>query len=332
MTEGVLAVDLEERVIIVNRALGELFAVDPRRAKGRYLQEVIRKTEVHQFVRDLPGPGDSTSDLELAFGDRILQAHGAVMRDASGKRSGAVIVFRDITRLRALEKTRRDFIANVSHELKTPITSIKGYVETLLDGSVSDAEQTTRFLTIIGNRADQLAEMIDDLLDLARIERETEEGSVDREECLVGDLVAEAVGLCEQSASVRGQRIRVDGSEELSVRVNRRSFPQAIINLIDNAVKYGPDGSTITVSASAEGETVVTRVADEGPGIARKHHDRLFERFYRVDTSRSRDSGGTGLGLAIVKHIALAHSGTVAVDSEPGRGSTFEIRLPRANV
>jgi two-component system phosphate regulon sensor histidine kinase PhoR len=263
------------------------------------------------------------------YDDRVLQACASEIRDPQRELRGTVVVFNDVTRMRKLELTRREFVANVSHELKTPVTSIKGYVETLRDDSAMSAEETERFLGIIARQADQLTAIIEDLLDLARIEREAESGTVKKESCSLSDLLHNARMLCEKPAEERGIVILLDCPHDLTATVNARLMEQAVVNLIDNAIKYGRQGGAIHVQAAAKNEQIEIKVRDDGPGIASEHIPRLFERFYRIDLSRSREYGGTGLGLAIVKHIALAHTGTASVDTIPGKGSAFTIRFSK---
>jgi two-component system phosphate regulon sensor histidine kinase PhoR len=244
-----------------------------------------------------------------------------------GRRIGAVVVFNDVSRLRRLENLRRDFVANVSHELKTPITSIKGFVETLLDGAIHNPADAERFLKIVAKHADRLNCIIEDLLMLSRLEQDGKQGMEMQKTGLRG-ILNSAVEICAQRAAGKNMIINVECSDALSATVNPPLIEQALINLIGNAIKYSADGKTVAVSARAEDGGVRLIVKDQGYGIEEKHLDRLFERFYRVDKGRSRQEGGTGLGLSIVKHIAQAHGGTVAVQSRYGEGSTFSIFLP----
>jgi two-component system phosphate regulon sensor histidine kinase PhoR len=242
---------------------------------------------------------------------------------------GAVVVLNDVTRLRRLEKTRRDFVANVSHELRTPVTSIKGFVETLKDGALEDPEDAHRFVDIIARQADRLDAIIEDLLALARIEREHEGEEIDRYPTRVLGVVESAFFSVQGKADDRQVTLRSEGDPDLEAWINPPLLEQAIVNLVDNAVKYSDQQTTVLVRVEGEGEELAVRVIDEGHGISAEHLPRLFERFYRVDKGRSRAEGGTGLGLAIVKHIAIAHGGSVEVDSVPGEGTTFTLRLPR---
>jgi len=330
MVEAVVAVDDRERVLHMNQAAA-IFAVDVAGAVGRPLQEVILNLDLESLMRralasDAPVEGDVA--LYAAGDERQLQAHAAPLRDGRGQRIGAVIVLNDVTRLRRLERMRREFVANVSHELKTPITSIKGFVETLLSGALDNPTEARRFLQIIARHTDRLNAIIEDLLSLSRLEEETERQEVILKEGDVGPVIEAAVAACAAKAAAKNIAIERSIAAGLRVRLNARLLEQAVINLLDNAIKYSPAGARVRVEASTENAEVVIRVRDEGCGIEARHLPRLFERFYRVDKARSRANGGTGLGLAIVKHIAQAHGGYPTVSSTPGKGSIFAIHLP----
>jgi two-component system phosphate regulon sensor histidine kinase PhoR len=331
MTEGVVAVDDGTRVITCNAAAGGLLGIDPEGALGHKLLDLVRNVSLHEFVDALLRGRDSLEvDLTLAVGEdrHDVQVHGAPLGAADdGGIDGAVIVLNDLTRLRQYEAIRRDFVANVSHEIKTPVTSIKGFAETLLDGALDDREDAERFLRIIAGQSDRLSAIIEDLLSLSNLESEGA-GAVALERGSVLDVLQVAVDVCGLKAADKQISLELECPADLYAEINPPLLEQAVVNLIDNAVKYGPAGSSVEVSAALEPAGLVIRVRDHGPGIEREHLSRLFERFYRVDKARSRDMGGTGLGLSIVKHIAAAHNGTVAVQSALGLGSTFSITLP----
>jgi two-component system phosphate regulon sensor histidine kinase PhoR len=239
-----------------------------------------------------------------------------------------LIVLHDITRLRHLEEVRRDFVANVSHELRTPITSIKGFIETLMDGGFEDEENARRFLQITLRQVNRLDAIIGDLLVLSRIERGFEEQRIElAPESIRGALQA-AIEMCEKKAADKAVKIELACPEDLTGEINAALLEQAVVNLLDNAIKYSNSAAVVEVIATGEATELVIRVKDQGCGIDAQHLPRLFERFYRVDKARSRELGGTGLGLAIVRHIALAHRGSVSVESTVGVGSTFCLRLP----
>ncbi|MCH7477910.1 MAG: PAS domain-containing protein [SAR324 cluster bacterium] len=331
MEEGVLAVDGSERVLNLNPSAARLFGVQIAQVRGRSLVEVVRNPDLLRFVtRTLAAPEPLEGEIVLRDHDReiFLEGHGTMLRDADGRSIGALVVFRDVTRLRRLENMRRDFVANVSHELKTPVTSIKGFVETLLESPAQRDPETRRFLTIISRQADRLIAIIEDLLNLSRIEQEGERGETVLRPALLRPVLETAVHLCEAKAAERGMRIELDCDAALSAPLIAPLMEQAVVNLVDNAVKYGREGGVVRVWAERSGDRVAIRVGDQGGGIAAEHLPRLFERFYRVDESRSAKLGGTGLGLSIVKHIAQLHGGTVAVESRPGEGSTFSVLLP----
>ncbi|MCU0917765.1 MAG: ATP-binding protein [Planctomycetes bacterium] len=330
MAEGVFAVDDRSRIVSVNPAASGLLGVDPVRAQGRLLEEVIRNVDLQQFVRQtLAGVQPAESDISLPLPDgRDLSLQGAALTDARGRPSGAVIVLNDMTRIRRLETVRRDFVANVSHELKTPVTSIQGFVEALTDGGVKDPTQVERYLDIISRQATRLNAIIDDLLALSRLEEAGERRTLTFGVGPIQPVLEEAIRLSGIKAQEKKMTVALTCAPDVEARINPPLLEQAVMNLIDNAVKYSPEGSRIRVEAAAGDREVTIAVADEGYGIAAEHLPRIFERFYVVDKSRSRKLGGTGLGLAIVKHIAQAHGGRVTVESTPGSGSTFALHLP----
>ena len=228
-----------------------------------------------------------------------------------------------------IEELRRQFVANVSHELRTPITSIKGFIETLLDGAMNEPEEAERFLRIAAKQSDRLDAIVEDLLTLSRLEQEAEKTGIPLERTSVSSVLENAMQVCRAKSTVKNISIKLQCGEHLEAKINAPLLEQAIVNLIDNATKFGPTESTVWVEARQEKKAIVIHVRDKGSGIEAKHLPRLFERFYRVDKARSRSLGGTGLGLAIVKHIVLLHHGKVYVESAPGEGSTFSIYLPQ---
>lgn len=331
MVEGVVAVNNERKVININKAAADLLDTDLKTVIGQNILEVIRNLDLQDFVdKILEGSEPVEGEIVLRQGDedRFLQSHGTRLRDGSGKSIGALVVLNDITNIKRLENVRRDFVANVSHELKTPITSIRGFVETLLDDDRSDQQQVIRFLNIILKQVDRLNAIVDDLLNLSRIERGSEKKKVELIKASICNPVRSAVQTFENKASQKGIKMVNNCPEDIEANINTHLLEQALLNLIDNAIKYSESGTTIQVFCGRKDREVLIQVVDQGAGIGKEHLSRLFERFYRVDKARSREQGGTGLGLAIVKHIALAHNGTVSVQSEPGKGSTFTISIP----
>jgi len=330
MVEGVLAVDTAGNIISLNKAAAKFFqVVDPEEAPGRTIEEVFRNVKLQKFIGSVL-KGQDTRECELTVQHTEiyhLQARGTNLLGVQGARIGAVVVFNDVSRLRRLENLRSDFVANVSHELKTPITSIKGFIETLIDGAKDDPVEADRFLKIVAKHADRLNAIIDDLLTLSRLEQGNQEEMEMQPSGLAG-LMSSAIEVCSHRAAKKEITIQIECPDPLSASVNPPLIEQALINLISNAVKYSAQGKTVTVRADREPDGIRLSVSDQGYGIAPEHLERLFERFYRVDKGRSRQEGGTGLGLAIVKHIAQAHGGTVSVQSAFGKGSTFSIFIP----
>ena len=333
MVEGVLAVDADERIIALNDAAAALAGVTPQQAEGHLVQEVLRNPDLqHVVAQTLLGHQLVEADIVMRVGaeERSLQANGTLLRAGEGQASaGAVVVLNDVTRLKRLEAVRRDFVANVSHELKTPVTSIKGFAETLQDGALDDPDTARRFVGIIVGQADRLNSIIADLLSLSTLEQREGESRLTLADADICEVIHVAVEVCEPKAQAKRIAIEVSCDSCLLTSVNVPLLEQAVVNLVDNAVKYSSEGSSVEVGLSESQDEVVVFVVDQGPGVPREHLPRLFERFYRVDKARSRDLGGTGLGLAIVKHIAQAHGGSVSVDSVVGRGSTFRIHLPK---
>jgi two-component system phosphate regulon sensor histidine kinase PhoR len=329
MVEGVIAFDNAERVINLNRAAAEMLGVEIGQVIGRYLQESFRSASLHKFVTVILESGAAREE-EISLQEkatRILQLHGSPLHGEKGQNLGAVVILHDMTRLHQLETIRRDFVANVSHELRTPITSIKGFVETLRNDRDHSPEDMERFLGIIARQTDRLNSIIEDLLTLSELEQ-TDRGNIGLESTPIRVVLQDAIATCEPKAGAKNINIQLQCDENLEGNINPPLMEQAIINLIDNAIKYSESGSVIEVAATIVNDTITIAVRDHGCGIEKIHIPRLFERFYRVDRARSRELGGTGLGLSIVKHIVLAHGGKIEVASTPGRGSTFSIILP----
>ncbi len=331
MIEGVLAVDADERLLTMNDAAAELFQLDASAIAGRRIFEVARHSELQELISDtLASDKPIERDLVVRTGgrERHIQAHGAPLREVGDTSIGAVVVVHDVTRIHELEQIRRQFVANVSHELKTPISAIHAAVETLLDPRGGDEEAVLRFLGMIQRQAERLNAIVEDLLALARLEQQTESQPLDRRDHELMPMLRAAVETCQASAQARDISLTLRGDDHLTAPVSPTLISQAVVNLLDNAIKYSGEGAAVSVRAERENGQVLISVHDDGPGIASHHLPRLFERFYRVDRGRSRDLGGTGLGLAIVKHVAQAHGGSVTVDSVVGEGSTFQIAVP----
>lgn len=330
MMEAVMVVDTDERIVRINRAAEQLFNIDKDKVKQKSIQEAIRHTDFHRFVTGTLACADPLEGDIVIIGDpdTFLQARGATLRDDRGRVTGALIVLNDVTRLKTLEIIRRDFVANVSHELKTPITSIKGFLETLRDGAMKDPENAERFLDICIRHTDRLNAIIEDLLSLSRIERDAERGEVSLVLKPIQEVLDAVARACNKKAMEKDIELDFQVKSSNSANINPTLLEQAIVNLVDNAVKYSEPGKTVVVEALDHPGELVINVRDQGCGISKEHLNRIFERFYRVDKARSRKVGGTGLGLAIVKHIVHAHGGRVIVESSLGKGSVFSIHLP----
>ncbi len=331
MLEGVIAIDTEERIVSINQAAAGLFENEPENCQGKSIEEIIRSPALQQFIRKaLSNKNPSEEDINVFQNEeRVIAVKGSPLLDAGRHQIGTLVVFHDVTQLRSLENMRRDFVANVSHEIKTPLTAIKGFVETLQHGKVDKAEEKDRFLGIIQKHVDRLNAIIEDLLALSRIEQEDENKEIQFELVKIADVFQAAIQLCRPRAEEKSIRMDLDCEKDTTAMFDPTLIEQAVVNLLDNAIKFSDPESTIQVKSHHQDDQMIISVQDHGIGIAQKHLPRLFERFYRVDKARSRNMGGTGLGLAIVKHIAQAHGGHVSVESKLGEGSRFSIHIPQ---
>lgn len=331
MTEGVVAIDHQGGILRCNRAFEDLLGIRGQSVVGRKLLGLVRNTALETLLQDFGGQGNAvTRDIVvLQEGEpKVLQVRGSVLYDLEQKEIGALVVFNDVTRLRKLEEMRRDFVANVSHELKTPITSIKGFVETLQASDLSTDADSRRFLDIILKQSDRLNAIIDDLLMLSRIEQGGEGSELEFESVLVGDLFESVIQQAHAIAEKKQIAFRMDVESGLDVFGNPSLLEQALLNLATNACRYSDEHKTVVLHGLRRGNEVRLVVQDQGWGIEKRHLPRIFERFYRVDKARSRSLGGTGLGLAITKHITLLHHGRIEVESEVGVGSVFTLVFP----
>jgi len=334
MTEGVIAVDLDEKVLYMNGAAQKQLDIEQYDVQGKGLLEVVRNIELLRFIQHTLSQDEQT-EKTIVFhlgkkDERILQVHGAQLFEAKKKKIGALVVINDVSRLLRLENLRRDFVANVSHELKTPITSIKGYVETLLDETGEHPQHVKDFLEIIGKQTNRLQAIVEDLLSLAKIEQKSDgREQMVLEKGRIIDVLHAAIEACSVKAADRNIQISLHCDEQARAMINGPLLEQAVINLLDNAIKYSKPGGAVRIDTGSSEKEILLSIKDNGLGIAPAHLARLFERFYVVDKGRSRESGGTGLGLAIVKHIVQAHGGNVTVESEPNNGSIFTIYLPK---
>lgn len=330
MFEGVMAINLEETIISVNKVAARIFHQEPSELLNRSVQEAVRNPDFQRFIR-LALLDENPREADLSFyikDETLLNSRSAPLKNAAGERMGILIILNDVTRLRRLENMRRDFAANVSHEIKTPLTAIKGYTETLKTGALGNPEEAARFVGIIENHTNRLIAIIEDLMKLSIIEQSTENKIIKLTECRVLPILSAAIKICRPKAEEKEIRIFCSCDSALSAKVNAALMEQAFVNLLDNAVKYSEPGKSIEIEATRTDTEVIIAFQDHGAGIGKEHITRLFERFYRVDASRSRKMGGTGLGLAIVKHIVIANAGNISVKSTPESGSSFVIRLP----
>ena len=330
MLDGVVVFDPELIVRSVNDAAQSLLELPERTPVGAALDHIIRDPELRRGIRETARIGTPTR-IEVTAGEdrgRALEAHATRFPDEADHR-GVLLVIHDVTQMKRLEQVRRDFVANVSHELRTPITSIKGFVETIIDKGMLGGGEASRFLTIISGQADRLNAIVEDLMSLSRIEQAEEHEGISLDQASIAAILNDAVQTCALSANERGLSVRIDCPDELTARCNAALLEQAVVNLVDNAIRYSPAGSEVIIVARHTPDCLTVTVRDHGVGIGSEHLPRLFERFYRVERGRNAKSG-TGLGLAIVKHIATAHGGAVTVDSTPGEGSAFTMTVPNS--
>jgi two-component system phosphate regulon sensor histidine kinase PhoR len=331
MVEGVAVIGSNQRVIFCNSTFRRTLEIENRSYEGRPVIEVIRHSDLLTLIRQALA-GNEAVRSELVVGSIRTRNFAVTVTPVSSDKAtaGAVVVLHDISELRRLERARRDFVANVSHEFKTPITAIQGFAETLLGGAMEDNQNRNRFLEIIRDNAERLGRLTDDLLKLARIEA----GKLELElrPVTMGEVIGPCLDATRVKANPKNLTLETDYSSDLSPVIGDVRFLQEILqNLLDNAVQYSRPGGRIIVRAVAHDSEIVLSVTDTGIGIPKADQERIFERFYRVDAARSRELGGTGLGLSIAKHLVEAHGGRIQVESEVGRGSTFYVFLPRSN-
>lgn len=336
MVEGVMVLDYKGRILQVNPALERMFGVTRAETRGRPSLEVFGHSELNALVSSVLATRTGQKDeIILTPSGRCLDVEASVAGGEQDNEACAVLVFHDITELRRLENIRKDFVANVSHELRTPLTSIKGYVEALLDGGKDDPETSVRFLEIILKQSDRLNLILEDLLQLSKIE--SGQLQFKKEPLHIGSVIERTIAMIKPLAEKKQHRLRSQVAADLPlISGDEERLVQVLANLLDNAIKYTPEGGQITVAArrispsraEAPRTSIELTVTDTGIGIPEQDRPRVFERFYRVDKARSRELGGTGLGLAIVRHIVEGHGGQIWVEGNMPTGSRFVVRLP----
>ena len=335
MVEGVIAIDSSEKILRINQAAYNILKISQENIEGDNLHNIIENEELRNLIlfalkQDTP-VGQEIVNHNAADYEQVLFAQSAPLVDIHKKKCGTLVVFNDITKLKEFELQRKEFVANVSHELRTPLTAIQGLSETLIEFPDLVQEKKAYFIDVIHTHSIRLESIIENLLTLSKIEKETEIDDIEFVNESITLAISNAIFLCKDKALKRNIKIILNNEEDIVFRHNSALIEQAVINLLNNAIKYSNGDSEIKITVKKQGDEMIISVEDKGTGIPEEHLSRLFERFYRVDKARSRQLGGTGLGLSIVKHIALAHYGTVTVDSEMNKGSIFSITLPLNN-
>lgn len=328
MVEGVITVDKDTRIVSLNPSAERIFKILKKNAEGKFFLEAIPNNDIAEIINKVLETAKPLSrEVVLVWPlSKTFQINASPIFDEKII-SGCLLVIHDITEIRRLENMRRDFVANVSHELKTPLTSIKGFVETLLEGALEDKENSRHFLQIIQNHANRLDSLVNDLLDLSYLE--SKEISLEKKEVNIKNLADDILASFKSQLKKKSIVVKNDVSSDLTIRVDRDKLGRVLTNLIDNAIKFNREDGTIKIYTQDLGEKIKIFVEDSGVGIPPKDLPRIFERFYRVDKTRSRELGGTGLGLSIVKHSVELHGGSVGVESTEGLGSKFWFTFPK---
>lgn len=328
MSEGVLAVDSSGQILLMNSAARQILEMGPQAHAGQGLTQAMRFPQIQGLIHQIQATGKPASqDITLYVpSERHLRVHATAGSSLPGD-STALLVIHDITDLKRLENIRREFVANVSHELKTPLTAIQGAAETLLDGALKDPVHSRTFVESIAEEIGRLRRLVEDLLTLAQVE--TKQAAPQLQTVSIRPLLEEELTRHQALARAHQVSLQMEAAESIqAILADRNQLVQAIRNLLDNAIKYNRPGGQVIVRASESRQQLQIEVEDTGIGIPSEDLPRIFERFYRVDKARSRSSGGTGLGLSIVKHVAEAHGGSVVAESQPNRGSRFRLILP----
>ena len=336
MVEGVVAVDSYATILHMNKAACEILNVSVDDPEGLHIYDVIEVEEVEELLRQTLDDGvDRVEELKIRKADQdqeqVLEAHVSPLRGRDGELSGGLVVLDDLTQIQRLERVRTDFVANVSHELKTPVTAISGLVETLIESEEMDEETRSRFLGKIQNQSLRLSTLVADLLALSRVEARDEQ-QLELRRMDLRLIAIDSARRAMVAAEEKGIQLHSQLPEDaVNVNGDDEALRQVVDNLLDNAIKYTPGGGEVSLGIEVEDGSAILRVKDSGIGIEAEHQERIFERFYRVDKARSREVGGTGLGLSIVKHFTASMGGAVGVESEPGAGTVFRVELPLAD-
>lgn len=331
MTSGIVAVDKNYHIILINSIACELFNVENGPGLiGMNLLELIRNNQINSFLKETMEKNVSlVNDIIISAPEnKVLRVYTNPIKskDYNMPNSGGIASIQDITTIKKLEQIRTDFVSNVTHELKTPLTSIRGFIETLRGGAINDADVSDKFLEIIDIEAERLFVLINDILQLSEIE--TKQKDINIGAYKLKPIVEEIISILSGTAAKKDIKLINEVDEKVNIVVNKDRIKQMLINLIDNGIKYNKNSGSVTIKATKEGQLVTISVKDTGIGILSNDIPRIFERFYRVDKGRSRSMGGTGLGLSIVKHIVNLYNGDIKVVSEPGKGSEFIIQIP----
>lgn len=329
MTNGLVAVNRNLQIILVNPAARKFFAIDEDiEITGKTITQQIRNNQVNKILKETIELNESL-ECEVTLGNKTLHIITGPIRSktSSTTNSGGIVFIQDITKMRKLEQLRTEFVSNVTHELKTPITSIRGFIETLKNGAINNPDVAGRFLDIIDIEAERLYALIEDILQLSEIE--TRQKDIELEDISLKELIKEVFAVLQPIADEKGISLHYSGVKEgLVIKANKNRMKQLFLNLVDNGIKYNTPQGSVVITAFREKGKIVISVKDTGIGIPAEHSTRIFERFYRVDKGRSRDKGGTGLGLSIVKHIVNLYNGDIKVNSEVDKGTEFIIQLP----
>jgi two-component system phosphate regulon sensor histidine kinase PhoR len=333
MIGGLIALDNDNRIILINNTAIKMFNIKNKKIIGENILLVVRNHAFNQFLKeysDVLTP-KKQQVLDIQYDDKYYKIYRSPIETKAEKNSviGTLFIIQDVTNIRKLEQIRSEFVSNVTHELKTPLTSIKGFIDTLKGGAIHDEEVAERFLDIIDIEAERLTVLIEDILELSEIETMKQDVRID--DYNLEDIIKEVIDIVSQNAEKKNIQVYYDMEPSISqVHVNRDRLKQMLINLVDNGIKYNNPGGEVRIVCKRFNKNIEFHVCDNGIGIANEHIPRLFERFYRVDKGRSRNQGGTGLGLSIVKHIVNLYNGDIQVKSEVGKGTEFIIRLPIA--